>query len=320
MDLSDVTIVFTFYCEGELRRKYLQLCLKSVFGENNTNNISILVIDGSPADDAHKNKKLFGDLQNVEYIIDETLNPFVRCKKHFGKIKTPYVLRLLEDCVYLNFADVIAEKLVKDIELLEDLPEYDAVQYPIINEQHFRVEGDFCYYPPIDFYSKPYSETNGNKYYDRGIERKIYSYLCNSLIYRTEFFVAHWTYATLMYKTHNHAEGHKFDHSLWKILNYNRYSRKLGCFLEYIVFRKDMLKKILVPESINDIHVLHIGYYSTEVTVDSFVEGVRKRVNGLEGVCSMVSRLEKFKDTEQLDRFIFMPDKKMPLNEWRKVE
>ncbi len=50
MNLSDITIVFTFYCEGEVRRKYLQLCLKSVFGENNHHNISILVVDGSPAD------------------------------------------------------------------------------------------------------------------------------------------------------------------------------------------------------------------------------------------------------------------------------
>lgn len=313
MNLSDITIVFTFYCNGDVRRKYIQLCLKSVFGENNPHNIPILVVDGSPADDAQKNKTFFDDLKNVEYIIDETENPFVRCKKYFNKIKTQYVLRLLEDCVYLNFKDVIGDKLIKDMKLLEDLPEFDAVQYPIINEQHFRVEGDYFYYPPIDFYSKPYSEINGTKYYDRGIERKIYSYLCNSLIYRTEFFVAHWDYVTLLYKTHNHAEGRKFDHPLWKIFNYNRYSRKLGRFLEYLFFRKYMLKKILVPESINDIHVLHVGYYSTEVDVDPSAGGVRQGVDGIDGVHSMITFLEKFGNIKQLDRFIFTPDKKMPL-------
>ena len=255
---------------------------------------------------------LFGALKNVEYIIDETENPFVRCKKHFNKIKTPYVLRLLEDCVYLNFKDVIGDKLIKDMKLLEDLPEFDAVQYPIINEQRFRVEGDYFYYPPIDFYSKPYSEINGTKYYDRGIERKIYSYLCNSLIYRTEFFIAHWDYATLLYKSHNHAEAHKFDHPPWKIFDYNRYSRPIGRFFEFLFFRKYMLKKILVPESIDDIHVLHVGYYSTEVDVDSSAD-VREGVNGIGGVCSTINFLEKFGDVKQLDRFIFTPDKKMSL-------
>ena len=312
MDLSDITIVFTYYCKGDIRRKYLQLCLESVFGENNPHNIPILVVDGSPPEDAEQNRRLFDGLNNVEYIIDGNQNPFIRCQKFFKEIKTPYILRLLEDCIYLNFKAVTATRLVQDMQLLEEMPEVDVIQYPIINEQKFRIEGDRLYFPPIDFYSKPFSEKNGKKYYDRAIERDIYSYLCNSLIYRTDFFIKHWDYVSSLYSTHNHAEGRGwFDHKPWTIFNYNRYTRKIGHIIEHVIFRKHILKKLLVSESISDIHVIHIGYYSTEIDVLPSAGSVRKEVNGVDGVCSTVDFLDKFGNTEQLDRFTFVPDKRM---------
>ena len=73
-------------------------------------------------------------------------------------------------------------------------------------------------------------------------------------------------------------------------------------------------EKILVPESIDDIHVLHVGYYSMEVDVVSSAD-VREEADDIDGVCSTLNFLQKFGDIKRLDRFVFTPDKKMSL-EW----
>ena len=43
---NDFTIFFTFFADGEIRRKYIEIALKTLF-EKNDKNIPILVIDSS---------------------------------------------------------------------------------------------------------------------------------------------------------------------------------------------------------------------------------------------------------------------------------
>ena len=71
----------------------------------------IIVIDASSPSYSKKNKALFSNFSNLVYINDTEINPFRRCNKYLSLIKTKFVLRLLEDCAYINFFNEIEAKI-----------------------------------------------------------------------------------------------------------------------------------------------------------------------------------------------------------------
>ena len=86
-----ITILFTFYCDDSFRRKYLRACLKSLNNAlkiEDKNKINILVIDGSPLNEASKNEFVFENEINqidVTYEFDSTQNPNKRISNHLKK-------------------------------------------------------------------------------------------------------------------------------------------------------------------------------------------------------------------------------------------
>jgi len=43
----DFTIFFTFFADGDIRRKYIEIALNTLFDDNNYKNVPIIVIDAS---------------------------------------------------------------------------------------------------------------------------------------------------------------------------------------------------------------------------------------------------------------------------------
>ena len=86
-------------------------------------------------------------------------------------------MRLLEDCAYLNLSDKNFQNIKNDINLLNRNKAINVIQYPIINEQKFRVEENIVYYPKNNFTNKKILSDQEYIYYDRSDERKIYHYL-----------------------------------------------------------------------------------------------------------------------------------------------
>ena len=76
------TIFFTFFADGEIRRKYIEIALNTLF-KNSNKDIPMIVIDSSSKNEYLKNKKLFSDMPNLDYIHDENVNPFKRCNKYY---------------------------------------------------------------------------------------------------------------------------------------------------------------------------------------------------------------------------------------------
>ncbi len=176
------TIFFTFFADGDIRRKYIEIAIKPLL-EKTDKQMPIIVVDASSNNYSEKNKKLFSEFKNLTYINDTDINPFIRCKKYLHLIETEFVLRLLEDCAYINLFNNNFLSINKDVSLMQRNKQINVVQYPIINDQTFTVKGDTVYYPKIRFYEKELSEDSGYKYYDRSTEREIYHYLCNNILY-----------------------------------------------------------------------------------------------------------------------------------------
>ena len=70
---NDFTIFFTFFADGDIRRKYIEIALNTLFEENNYQNVPIIVIDASSDNYSKKNKSLFSNFSNVTYINDEEI-------------------------------------------------------------------------------------------------------------------------------------------------------------------------------------------------------------------------------------------------------
>ncbi|MES9901334.1 MAG: hypothetical protein ABW168_01470 [Sedimenticola sp.] len=304
---NNFTIFFTFVADGDIRRKYIEVALRTLFDHENSTSIPVIVIDASSADEAKKNQQLFCDLNNLTYIHDAEVNPFKRCKKYLHLIKTDFVLRLLEDCAYINLSHDNFSFIEKDIALLRNKGVIGVVQYPIINEQEFKVVGSTVYYPAIDFNKKDLNEYNNYKYYHRSQERKIYHYLCNNILYRTEFFIRHWTYFEEKYQDHNSAESGDLDNIVYKFFSKNRYSlmvvRMLVRWWEKIFHSEHIIEDIVVTETMLNSDVVHIGYYSTEINVNrgDFCELDTSQ----KGVVSVLSHLKVFNDINLLDNIKF---------------
>jgi hypothetical protein len=305
------TIFFTFFADGEIRRKYIEIALNTLF-KNSNKDIPMIVIDSSSKNEYLKNKKLFSDMPNLDYIHDENVNPFKRCNKYLHLIKTDFVLRLLEDCAYVNFSYNNFEYIKKDIELMKSLPDINIIQYPIINEQEFRVDGNTVYYPAINFCDKKIDNLNGYEYYDRSQERGKYHYLCNNILYRTDFFNSHWNYITNNYIDHSSAESSKTNSIFSKFFSKFKYARGIAVRvvkLKETVFYSDVIiTNIVISETMKQADVIHIGYYSTEINMSSN-SSVREITNNIDGATSVINNLSIFNDADLLNNIKFRREK-----------
>ena len=301
--VDDFTIFLTFFSNGDIRRKYIEIALRTLF-LNSKKDIPIIVVDASSKKDFIKNKKLFSEMENLEYIHDEDLNPFTRCKKYLHLIKTDFVLRLLEDCAYINLGDNNFEYIKNDIRLMKEVKNINVIQYPVINEQVFKIEGNTVLYPQISFDNKKLYDQKSYRYYDRSQERKISHYLCNNILYRKDFFIDHWSHISCFYTNHSNAESGNIENLFFNILRDNKYLAKIARLIfksiEKIFYSKSIIKNIMVTETMMKADVVHIGYYSTETNIKS--SSVRlNNLSSEEGVSSTISNLKVFNDLELLN-------------------
>jgi len=304
------TIFFTFFADGDIRRKYIEIAIKPLL-ENTDRSVPIVVIDASSEDYSKKNKALFSNFNNLTYINDTEINPFARCKKYLHLIETEFVLRLLEDCAYINLFNDNLLSINNDVSLMQRNKQINVVQYPIINDQTFVVEGNTIFYPKIKFYEKELFEDGDYRYYDRSTEREIYHYLCNNILYRTDFFIKHWNYFESKYIDHNSAESSKPNNKLYQFIFNRQYTWKLGVVIhkwyERMLHPDEIIRNIFVTETMGHSSVVHIGYYSTEIGFDelssSAVRGVSDKDD--ESVTSVLKNLAVFSDSNFLDNVQF---------------
>jgi len=304
------TIFFTFFADGDIRRKYIEIAIKPLL-EKTDKSVPIIVIDASSAGYSKKNKALFVNFNNLTYINDTEINPFARCKKYLHLIETEFVLRLLEDCAYINLFNDNLLSINNDVSLMQRNEQINVVQYPIINDQTFVVKGNTILYPKIKFYEKELFEDEGYKYYDRSTEREIYHYLCNNILYRTIFFKKHWNYYESKYIDHNSAESSKPNNKTYQFFFNRRYTWKLGIVIhkwyEKIFHPSEIIRNIFVTEAMGHSSVVHIGYYSTEIGCDELSSAPGRGVldNNNKGVTSVLKNLAVFSDSDFLDQVQF---------------
>lgn len=263
------TIFFTFICENELRREYINIAFNTLFENCKEIEIPILVIDGSKKKYVNENKKIFNDASNLTYIHDEDENPFKRCNKYFNLIKTNYILRLLEDCAFINFSknDFIAIK--KDIKFLENHPNIDTINYPVVDDTKYSFEKNILNYHPISFERIDINYLEGRPYFKNN-----YHYLCNNVLYRKELILKQWEYLAKNYRTHNDAEAGRINKRLFKIPLRIKYIR--GVLIRLIriyekIFKKDYIsKETYVLDTSLNCDAIHIGYYRVEMDHEKY--------------------------------------------------
>ncbi len=309
----DFTIFFTFFADGDIRRKYIEIALRTLF-DKNYKDVPVIVIDASSADYSKKNKNLFSGFSNLTYIHDEEVNPFKRCEKYLHLITTPFTLRLLEDCAYINLGKDNFLFINNDISLMRRNKKINVIQYPIIDEQKFTVQGNTVYYPSTKFEDKVLLDDEGYAYYDRSQERRIYHYLCNNILYRTNFFLKHWKYIASKYDNHSSAESGDRSNSFYKFLSKIKYlsslTRLFVRLIEKTLYSKSIISNIFITETMLKAEVVHIGYYSTEVNSSSNV--VRQLAgSNPEGTVSVLQNLKVFNDIKLLDNISFQSDKSL---------
>ena len=310
---DDFTIFFTFFADGDVRRKYIEIALKTLFVKN-LKDIPIVAIDASSRSYTKKNKDLFLKFSNLTYINDQEVNPFKRCEKYLHYIKTPFILRLLEDCAYINLGKDNFSFIRKDILLMERNKDINVIQYPIIDDQQFILKANTVFYPPSNFEGKTLMSDSDYVYYDRSQERKIYHYLCNNLLYRTDFFIKHWRYVASKYDNHSSAESGDISNSLYQSLLKIKYvssiARLIYRLTEKVIFRNCIIGNIFITQTMLDADVIHIGYYSTEVNSQSnFVREIDS--TDKKGTVSVLKNLKVFNDIELLNNIHFQSDKSL---------
>lgn len=303
------TIFLTYFAPGTIRRQYISIFLNTLFNNFKMIKFPTLIIDASPKRDANENRKLFKRFKNLKYINDFDPNPFTRCNKYLSLIKTDYVLRLLEDCAYINLGENNFKFIKKDMKFLNNSNNFDLVQYPIINEQSFRVKNNTVLYPKINFNKINTKKINNHEFYDRSIERKINHYLCNNYLCKSIFFKKHWSYITKTYDNHNEAEAGKPKFKIFKYFKNKKYIRGLLYFLfrlkEKTINRDSIIKKIAVTETMKKADVIHIGYYSTEKNTSNFLRKNLSKKANLDGVVSTIENLQIFNNLQFLKKIKF---------------
>ena len=260
--MSDVTILFCFFCESNSRRKYLDFCIQSIIHSSSKNRyLPILVIDGSSYSHYLKNRELFSSFKNCEIIHDTELNPIVRLDNHLNSIQTEFTLKLLEDCLFLDFN--WGETLQVDALLLSTEKENCVVQYPTWPEDQVIAREDtiVCLNRP-----KSYNlcNKNGIRYYNRIAERDHHNYLCNNILYKTRFLRKHIKHYATICSSHSAAESDRVDKIFSRAILSNSFISKFTKFINKVIFSKKLISKTLISETYKKGAVVHIGYESTE--------------------------------------------------------
>lgn len=262
------TIFFTFYCDSDIRRKYIEICVNTLFEEGESCDYQILVVDASPLEDFKKNRNIFINCKNVKYFHDEEENPFKRCCKYFSHIKTDYVLRLLEDVGFNNNKNSFLELVGRDVEILKNLPNIDVILYLVVNDSKYELAGNDLFYEPLRLDGMKYQVFEGRKYYDHSQVGWLYHYYCHNLLYRRGLMERQWRYLADRYLTHNSAEAGNMNISLYSVVSNIRYVR--GCIrllirvYEKIFHSDEIIKSVVMTETVNKCDVLHIGYSRVE--------------------------------------------------------
>ena len=301
---NELTILFCFYCASKSRRLYLESCLESLFNGTDLNKIPVVVLDGSPADQIEENRLVFRSLKKIDYIVDSEKNPIKRMAENSQRIKTKYVLWLLEDCVFIQNTGSFLESLNKDIMVLESNKKLTTIQYPIINDQSFIRKNNIVTYNNIEFDKKEIFRCGDSLCYNRNIERAISPYLCNNLLLRSDFFSAQMQHYSKICSSHANAESSLFHDGILKMLRYSKYTRKLAEYLHKIIFTSVSITQIYVTETMRDLDVIHIGYASTE---DNLVLNPNRGSGEREelGVASVIDNLEVFSNAQELKDITF---------------
>ena len=305
-NIKEFTLLFSFFCESEIRRKYLDLCVKSLFEKMENYEIPVLVIDGSSKNHLLKNKEVFKNIYNLTYIEDSEKNQLKRIANNINFVQTKYLFRVLEDCVFINFN---CNYIYKDIIVMEFDTQLNAIQYPILNEQSYRIENDTIYYNPINFDKKNIFKIKDRKCYDRSDEIKIYYYLCNNLLYETNFFKKHTKLFSDYFYYHNSAESLNPDKGLISFLGHSKLARFITKILFLFFFKSKILKRIYVTETINLLDVLHIGYESTETNILSNPERELSSKQA-DGTFSVIKNLKIFSNITRLKKMKFARETK----------
>jgi hypothetical protein len=306
---SSVTIMFSYLCESDPRRAYLLACINSLFKDDGNAIVRwpILVVDGSDSENFKLNRALFPESANLTHIHDETENPIERISNHLDKINTKFVLRLLEDCIYLGFGDLSC--FSTDASLLDALQDVDAVQYPLVESNILTKKGKTINYIPNEFVSKKTIKTcNLIKYYDREEERIIHPYLCHNIMYRTSFFRKHIRHYAKHCTGHNFAETSIFQHgfisSFEKIMLPKK--RNIIRLVHKLMYREYVLKSIIVSETMEVRNILHIGYESTES--GNRDNPARESVGSGPATSSVLTPIEIFSNYKEVPSLNFVAD------------
>ena len=293
-----ITIFFTFYCDSDIRRKYIEICLKTLFNEGEAKGYQILVIDASPLEDFKKNRNIFVNCKNVMYFHDEEENPIKRCCKYFSQIKTDYVLRLLEDVGFNNNQNSFLDFVNKDVEILKNFPTIDVIKYLVVNDAKYELSGNDLFYEPLRLKDMKFQLFQGRKYYDHSQSGWLYHYYCHNLLYRKSLMERQWHYLANRYLTHNSAEAGNMNISLYSIFSNIRYIR--GCIrllirmYEKIFHFDEIIKSVVMTETVDKCDVLHIGYSRVE-----------KRNNTNDDQAPELKNLRIFGDIGSIDKINF---------------
>lgn len=260
--MTDVTLLFCFFCESKSRRKYLDFCIQSIIhSSNNNKKLPVLVIDGSSYSHYLKNRELFACFENCDIIHDTEINPIVRLDNHLNSIQTEFTLKLLEDCLFLDFNWV--ETLEIDTLLLSTENENCVVQYPTWPEDQVAAREDtiVCINRPKKYNLR---NNNGLRYYNRNSERNHHNYLCNNILYKTQFLRRHIKHYSTICSSHSAAESDRLDKIFSRTILSNGFISKITKSLNKFIFSKKLIGKTLISETYDKGAVVHIGYESTE--------------------------------------------------------
>jgi hypothetical protein len=269
----NLTIFFTFYCDSDIRRKYLEMCVKTLFAGIENNNFEMLIVDGSPYQDYVLNKKIFTGFSKVRYIHDTESNPFKRCAKYLPEIKTEYVLRLLEDVIFVHNKKFFTY-IKNDINLLKNNPKIDVVHYLMVDDSKYKSLGNILFYEPLNFKDKHILYSKNWRYYDHKENGSLYHYLCNNILYRTDLLVNQWNYLSKHYSNHNSAEAGNMNIYIYNCVSDVRYIRGVVRFFirtyEKLFHSNEIIKSAVITETLMNCDILHIGYYRVEVKTPFF--------------------------------------------------
>ena len=294
--INDFTIFFTYVCENDLRREYIKIALKTLFQSNNEEiDIPIFVIDGSSKKEFSQNKEIFKDIKSLEYIHDEEVNPFKRCNKYIDQIKTKFILRLLEDCAFINFSKNKFKQIKEDMKFLDLHHEIDAVNYPIVDDSKYFFNDNKLYYSPINFDRQKVYKTNKRLYY-----MTRYNYLCNNILYKKKNMLNQWSYLSNNYLTHNDAEAGRINIKLFEFPLKIKYLRgvliRLIKIFERIFKRKYICRNTAVLDTCFKCDAVHVGYYRSEINPEKYQNN---------GNPQELANLSMFNDMHALKNLIF---------------